>query len=108
VTVRELNGWSPKTVTLDVDGNLLSVSATEPRFTKEQVALLLASRRAESAPRGDHGLLLSETTDLANQFAYKVPDPIKDWAQVAVDKKRAEWMKSHPETSGWLFRVERR
>lgn len=57
MTVRELHGWTPKTVTVDAEGNVVSVAVTQSRFTPREVTLLLASRRAESAPRGSHGWL---------------------------------------------------
>ncbi len=67
-------------MTVGATGEVLSVSATQSRFTPVEVARLLASRRAENAPRGSHGLLLSEATDPANKDAFTVPMPITDFA----------------------------
>lgn len=91
VTVRELNGWSPRTVTLNTAGEVVSVTATEPRFTRGEVALLLASRRSEMAPRGSHGFLLSEATDPKNQEAFTVPLPTTDFAERALIRARKKY-----------------
>lgn len=96
MTVRELYGWSPKTVTLDADGAVLSVSRSEPRFTPRERALLLASRRAARAPRGQHGHLLSESTNADNQFAYRVSGPRMDWAAKALSDAEESYKKKHP------------
>ncbi len=108
MTVRELNGWAPKTVTLDADGNVLSVTVTQPRFTPRERALLLASRRSEKALRGRHGLLLSEATDAKNQFAFKVPPPAQDWAQKKLNDVQDAYKKAHPgvDTDSLIWRVE--
>ena len=68
-----MNGWSPSSVTRDADGKVLSVTTTEPRFTPDDKALLLASRRRV---RGTHGILMSEALDPANQFAFEVEPPV--------------------------------
>lgn len=109
MTVRELNGWAPKTVTLDADGQVLSVTITQPRFTPRERALLLASRRDEKAPRGAHGRLLSETTDPRNQFAYRVPPPTQDWAQRKINDVKAAYAKAHPgiDMDALLWRLEK-
>lgn len=108
MTVRELNGWAPKTYTVSPEG--VTVAVTEPRFTRHEKALLLASRRAEKAPRGRHGLLLSETTDTKNQFAYRVPPPQRDYAQAAIDKAEAEYRKRYPDApmGALLWRAEKK
>lgn len=59
---------------------MISVSATESRFTSREVALLLASRREENAPRSSTGIKLTEATDPANTDAFSVPLPITDFA----------------------------
>lgn len=107
MTVRELNGHAARTVTVGPDGEVLSVTVSEPRFTRAEKNALLASRRAERAPRGSHGLLLSEATDPGNQFAFKVPPPITDHAQVALSKAQEAYEKQHPGAVGKLWRVER-
>lgn len=48
-----------------------AVTVSEPRWLPGDVASLIASRRAEFAPRGPHGHLLSEATDPANQFKWR-------------------------------------
>lgn len=109
VTVRELNGWSPRTVTLDADGNLLSVAVAAPRFTRHELALLLASRRAESAQRGSHGFLMSEATDPDNQYAFTVPLPTTDFAEKAIIDARKKYAKRWGDEAleGTLWRAEK-
>lgn len=109
MTVRELNGWAPASVTFDPDGDVLSVTVSEPRFTPGEKALLLASRRAERDPRGEHGFLLSEAADPANQFAFHVPPPSRDWAQVKLNEAQAAYQKRFPDTDlgSLLWRVEK-
>ncbi len=108
VTVRELHGWAPKTVTLDADGNVVSVTVTQPRFTARDRELLLASRRAEKVRRGSHGHPLSEATDPANQFGYKVPPPKQDWAQKKLNEVQEAYKKANPnaDIGALLWRVE--
>lgn len=110
MTVQELNGWTPRTVTLGPDGEVISVTVTQSRFSKAEVAILIASRRKEREPRGPHGWTISEATDPDNQFSFVVPNPITDHAQVALSAKQAEWVKKHPNTdpSTRLWRVEKR
>lgn len=109
MSVRELHGWAPTTVTVDADGNVLSVAATSPRFTRRDVDLMLASRRAEQAPRGSHGLLLSEATDPAHQYAWKADLPTTDFAAAALKKAQDQYAKSYPDAdmSSLLWRVGR-
>lgn len=98
MTVRELNGWAPKTVTLGPDGQVLSVTVTQPRFTARERHLLLASRRVEKVLRGKHGIPLDEAMDPANQFAFEVPvPPPVDWAQRKLNEAQDRWRKDHPD-----------
>lgn len=92
-------------MTLDPDGNVLSVAVTEPRFTPRERALLLAARRVR---RGTHGHLLSEATDPKNQFAYRVPPPKQDWAAKKLGEVQEAYKKSHPnaDLSSLLWSVE--
>lgn len=110
VTVRELNGWAPKTVTLDADGNVLTVTVTQPRFTPRERALLLAARREAKKIRGRHGLPMSEVTDAANQFAYVGRGPVTDWAQKTLDDFEDAYKKKYPnaKTDSLHFWVEKR
>lgn len=61
---------------------MLSVSVAQPRFTRREKALLLASRRDELS-RGKHGFLMSEAMDPANQFKFYSPPPRVDYAEKA-------------------------
>ena len=84
-------------MTFDADGEVLSVAVSEPRFTRAEVALLLASRRAENAPRGEHGLLLSEAMDPKSQFAFEPTGAVTDWAQKVLNKAREDYRKKYPQ-----------
>ena len=109
MTVRELNGWSPASVTYSPEGVVLSVTVTEPRFTVDEKARLLASRRSEAAPRGPHGRLIAEVTDPDNQFAYSVPPPVTDWAQKKLNEEQERYKKKYPnvDTTALLWRLEK-
>lgn len=89
---------------------MLSVTVSEPRFKAGEVALLLASRRAENAPRGSHGVLMSEATDPANQFAIEVTPPHVDWVQSALNDAGAtfEAGREKGDRRAVLFGVKRR
>lgn len=73
------------------------MSITEPRFNAHERSLLLASRRASQKPRGQHGRLMSETTDAKNQFAYTGHGPITDWAQQKLNEVESAYKKKHPD-----------
>lgn len=111
MTVRELNGWSPATVTTDAAGNVVSVTVAESRFTRAEVDVLLASRRDEREPRGRHGYTLSEATDPANADAFYVENPTRDFAQQAYDRAakayRDKWGEK-AESGSLLFQVVKR
>lgn len=63
-----------------------TVTVTEPEFSEDDRYAVLASRRLDARPRGAHGRLLSEATDQANEYQYKVDLPITDFAQRALNK----------------------
>lgn len=95
----------------DDDGRLVSsVMTREPEFSPWDRAVLLSDRASAGARRGPHGVLESEATDPANQFAYEVPPPITDHAQVALSKAKEEWRKANPnaDASTRLWRVQKR
>lgn len=95
---------------MDAEGRVVSATLTESRFTPVEVARLLASRRSERVKRGSHGRELSETTDPANQWAYRVPDPTVDFAEKALAAKQDEYLKRYPNAprSALLWRVEKK
>ncbi|WP_336647522.1 hypothetical protein [Microbacterium sp. MMO-10] len=104
MTVRELNGWVPATVTVDRNGEVVSVSVTESRFTREQTELLLQSRRLERIPRNSLGIPLSEATDPANDPSsweatgrYVVPTPSVDFAAEAVRREKETRRQKYPD-----------
>lgn len=110
VTVRELNGWAPAVAVYSPAGELQRVEATQPRFNAREKNLLLASRRIEKTPRGKHGVLISEATDPENRYAFTVPNPTRDWAELALARKQREYQKAYPdvEMDGLLWWVERK
>lgn len=110
MSVRELQGWAPRTVTRAADGSVLSVSVAEPRFTRREVAVLLASRRAERVRRGPHGVLMSEATARENKFKFRVPLPTEDYAAKALHVAQEKYRKDYPNASmdSLLWRVEKR
>jgi hypothetical protein len=89
----------------DDGGRLVcSVTVREAEFTPDEVATLLASRRADNAPRGDHGVLLSEATDPANDPSsrkatgrFVVPPPSVDFAALALKTAKDAWKKNWPD-----------
>lgn len=89
---------------------LLSVTVQEPRFTAEDKAVLLASRRLQNAARGDHGLLIAEATDPDNQFAFEVDNPVMDWAAKTRNEFIEAYKKKHPDAdmSALHIRVRKR
>lgn len=85
------------------------MTVSEPRFTPDEVALLLASRRAERQPRGEHGFTYAEATDPNNQGRFKVALPTRDFAQEALDAEREKYRKTYGEDYhryAFLWRVE--
>lgn len=86
-----------------------SVTTREAEYDLEQVALLIASHEIESAPRGSHGQLMSEATDPANQFRYKVRT-FTDYAEKAIGDHEELLNKQYPDANrhGRIFSVELR
>ena len=109
MSLQELNGWSPASVTVDAQGVVLSVTVSEPRFTPADKAALLLSRRADHEPRGRHGLPLSVAMDPNNQFAFDVPAPSTDWAQAtlnaAQDRFHTAWPDADMDSLLWSVRL---
>lgn len=108
MTVRELHGWSPKSLTLNADGSVASVTVTQARFTPREVALLLASRRSEHAPRSSTGILLADATDPAKSDAFVVPLPTTDFAAKAlrIAQRKYEQRWGEESLDDTLWRVE--
>lgn len=72
--------------------------------------MLLEARRAVKAPRGRHGLLLSETTDPKYQGAWVVDPPVRDFAQEKLDDEMDAYRAEYPDTAkmeSLLWRVRR-
>ena len=82
----------------DVDGVLTGVTVVtrDPEFTREDVALLLASRRRAAEPMS-HGVPLAEAMDPANQFAFEAQKrPTVDYADKALKDAQDAYYKSRP------------
>lgn len=107
VTLRELGGWTPKTFTIDASG-AVSVSVTESRFTRTEVARLIAARRKINENRGEHGWPISVATDKKNMGRFKLSEPIVDFASKAqIDGMEAAVKKYGEDMVKYLrFRVE--
>lgn len=97
-------------MTVDGDGNVLSVAVSEPRFTPHEKALLLASRRVEDEPRGSHGILISEATDPKLQDQW-VTEPVTDFAQRLLNSDQERWREQYGDVldmSAILWRLKRK
>lgn len=103
-----MNGWAPASVTYSPDGEVLSVTVQEPRFTPSEKAVLLAARRKALEPRGSHGFTFSEATDRANLGKFVVPMPLTDLASKALREAEESWKSQHgsDSTRDLIFRVE--
>lgn len=75
------------------------MAVTEPRFRPEDTALLLASYRADRAPRGaHHGHLLSDATDTRNRGKWRIELPPKeDLAQAELNAIQEWYRKRYPD-----------
>lgn len=109
MTVRELNGHAAHSVTYGPDGEVLSVTVHEPRFTPMEKALLIVARRKANAPRGSHGWLLSEATDKKNAGRFRVEGPDTDLVAKAIGDRAELWEKQNGEGSSkyLLWQVEK-
>lgn len=83
-------------MTLDADGNVLTVSVSEPRFTALEVETLLAARRLEFS-RNDLGIPHDVAMDPANQGRFNVIGPRRDWSEDAVNQKKADYRRRYPD-----------
>lgn len=85
------------------------MSVVEPRFTRAEVDVLLASRRKEREPRGSHGFTIAEATDPDVRGRIRVPLPTRDFIQQRIDKERRAYEKQygeHAEMNSLYFRAE--
>lgn len=80
-------GWEPGEATTfeyDDDGRLSrAVTVREPEFSDLDRVWLLRSWDDEHAPRGAHGVLMSEATDRKNMGTFELSEPATDYAQKA-------------------------
>lgn len=87
------------------------MTVSEPRFTRAEVDVLLASRRKEREPRGAHGFTIAEATDPKNAYRFVADElPTFDLAQLALNKRREAYQKAYPDADmqSALFRVRLR
>lgn len=111
MTVRELNGWVSRSITVGADGEVMSVTVSSPRFTPAEKAVLLAARRKLREQRGPHGVPMSEATDPANRGKFGVPPPSVDFAAWEISKARAAAEKTYKDVipmEALVFGVEKR
>lgn len=88
-----------------------SVTVREPEWSPDDVAALLASRREQFAPRGSHGILISESTDPALKDAWEVDLPTRDFATALLHASQDTYFKQYPTAKGdssLLWRVRRK
>ena len=86
-------------VTYSPDGDVLSVTVSEPRFTVAEKMLLIEARRRARAPRGEHGWLMSVATDPKNAGRVKVGLPYTDFVAKAIGERVEAWEKENGEGS---------
>lgn len=113
MTVRELNGWAPATITYDAAGEVASIAVTEPRFTRTEKALLIVARRRALEPRGSHGIRISDATDPANDPTswdatgkFVVPLPSVDFAAEALRLEREKWPEDDKRALLWQVELQ--
>lgn len=76
------------------------MTTREPEFNDRDRAVILADYDEEHAPRGSHGVLISEATDPKNNplspaaTGRFVWEPVADFAQDALNKTRDERRKA--------------
>lgn len=109
MTVRELNGHAAHSVTYGPDGDVLSVTVQEPRFTVAEKMLLIQARRKARAPRGEHGWLMSEATDPKNFGRFKALQPTTDLVAKTIGDAVEAWEQKNGEGSAkyLMFGVEK-
>ena len=99
-----MTGWEPAEVTsfeYDADGRVVrAVTVRESEFSLGDVAALVASRRAESVRRSPTGYTLAEAKDPANQFAFEVKNPKRDWAVAALNSAQERFYTQYPKAKG--------
>lgn len=81
---------------MNADGDVVSVSVTEPRFTPDEVGLLLAARRLELS-RNDYGIPRDVAMDADNQWGFKIVGPRMDWAEETVRRAKVAYKQSNPD-----------
>ena len=96
MTVRELSGWTPRQFTeytYDDQGRLeRAVTVTESRFTPQEVALLLASKRQNVGP---HGIAMDQALDPENRGKF-VAVASRDYAQAELNAVQKHYRKKYP------------
>lgn len=94
-----------------------AVTVREPEFSAWDRALFYDLWSTEKAPRGSHGVLLSEATNPDNQYAFDVPrnergvpTPATDYAQKALEDAQAEYRSRYPNEpmGSKLWRVKKK
>lgn len=63
--------------------------------------MLLAARRAALAPRGSHGLLLSDATDPSKRDKIQVPAPLHDFVHERIAREKEAYERRYPGAHDW-------
>ncbi|MDR7189783.1 hypothetical protein J2Y46_002609 [Microbacterium sp. BE35] len=66
----------------------------------QDVAALIASRRRANVRRSPTGYTFAEATDPANQFAFDVKPPIRDWSVAALNSAQKRFYDAYPAAKG--------
>jgi hypothetical protein len=102
ISLRRFDGWTPTKTTRyrrDRRGRVLeAVTTVEPEWNDEQRGLMLALARYQSLLHGPCGGYLPETTDRANEGAYKATAPSRCHKCTAIGEAAGPYRESpHPQ-----------
>lgn len=117
---RRLSGWEPIEVTrYEYEDGLLvgAVTEREPEFSRVDVEAFVAL--LESKRVGPHGHPMSEAvsplgdpSNPAREWDWRVPLPVKDFAQDALDREKKRYKEAYPDADlgslMWLVEKQER
>lgn len=87
-----------------MDGVEVHTTRTDSEWDDPYQAELLSAMAAIEADTGPHGLLMSEVTDPANQFAFEGTPPITDYYEKARLDYEQAYIKRHDSKANPLNR----
>lgn len=73
------------------------MTVREPEFSDLDRVWMLRSWENDHAPRGEHGVLISEATDRNNMGAFELSEPLTDYVQKALIEGRELLKKKYGE-----------